>query len=414
MTDKKFGKCLSLCAIFTTLILWCGIAACQQPTLEKFNMSDAARYQELIDKFSSDEFINEQLALADKYTTVFCSPEKLDYLMNAGTRASDKQRAFNNYELYSFGLLFSRPIGLYNKDLMKSGFLAADLAVEWFLFRMTAGCLSRSVLSAMLSNRTQYIELLQTLLARKTMNDETASILLELQKISPYRTTLFVGHVSPATIRRAIAPMCGLTALTLASRSMQSSLLLNRPFDLSTWWNGSASAEPEGVFDLFEKNRFFTLPSDALRGNISGVCNDVFRSFNLLPLWTESPYVTWGTQMAYVMLYFNWSASQLFLPAWSAWLCQTAPIMLTLLVAHQKADGNKEEQDRLEDCLQKYIKRGHTVQPLVWLKHKVINYALWQTVVNCMLALPAWIKIGQALYPLVKTMFNDKGSVDAV
>lgn len=414
MTDKKFGKCLSLSAIFTTLILWCGIVACQQPTLEKFDASHVAQYQALIEQFASDEFINSQLALADEYTTLFCSPEKLDYLMNAGKRASDKQRAFNNHELYSFGWPFSRPIGIYNKDLMRGGFLIADLAVEWFLFRMTAGCLSRSVLSEMLSNRTQYIELLQTFLARKTVNEETASILLELQKISPYRNTLFVGHVSAATIRRAIAPLCGLTMLTLASRSMQSSLLLHRPFDLNTWWNGSAPQEPEGVFDLFEKNRFFTLPSDALRGNISGVCNDVFRSFNLLPLWTESPYVTWGTQMAYVILYFNWSASKLFLPAWSASLSKTAPIMLTLLLAHQKADGNKEEQDRLEDCLQKYIKRGHTVQPLEWLKHKVINYALWQTVVNCILALPAWIKIGQALYPLAKTMFNEKGSVDAV
>lgn len=405
MTDKKIRKCVLRLVVCITLILWCGFAACQQAPLEK--------YQSLIELVQSDEFIESQLDLADEYVKNFCSEEQLAFYMNAAQRAADKQRAFNNQELYSFGTFFSKQVSLYNKDVMRCGFLAADLGIEWLLFYMTAQSLSKSLFTEMMSNRQQYIDLLQRLIAHKTMNDETASILSDLEKLSPYSTTLFVGHVSVAAMRRALLPVCGLAVLTLMSRSMQSSLLLRRPFDVSEWFYGSTSSEPDGLFDLFEKNKFFMLPSDALRGNISGICNDVFRSFNLLPVWTESLYVTWGAEMMYGIFYLHWSARHLFLPAWSSWLFKTAPMLLMLLSAHQKADRNKDEQERLEECLQKYIRRGHTVQPLTWLKHKVINYALWQTAVNCVLALPAWIKIGQTLYPLIKSLFNNEGTLDA-
>lgn len=390
--------CLSLQAIFITLILWCAVVEAQQPAPEILNR--------FIDDKQLEKILEPAMLAAEKY----CSDEYIDQLINKEHYQRMLQENFNDQLLVRLPLIPHIELGIYAKDLMKGGLLAGDWIIEWLLYKWFHSYVVELMLNHVVQHCDDYLDLLQSVSDGKIAADQLAG---KMQEVGPYS--------AQSTIRKAL-PLFDTKLISMAmmavvvSQSMlwsKKSLFLVEEPNLTAFFKmpEASGNKPMSLFSFVERHPVLSMPLYPMRGGIMNSVNIVFKSWGLLPGWSDAWYVTLGTQISFMLLFINRTYTTKFSTGWIKWSTQSTDIFRTLLGAYQKSlsDETMSDQARahIKDMLKRYIAQGHALSFIEWMSLKVFWYGIWQTAVNCTLALPAWIKIGKSAYQLYKTVNKD-------
>lgn len=390
--------CLSLQAIFITLILWCAVVEAQQPA------------PEILDRFIDDKQLEKILEPAMLAAEKYCSDEYIDQLVNKEHYQRMWQENFNNQLLARLPLVHNIELGIYAKDLMKGGFLAGDWMIEWLLYTWCHSYIVNLMFDHVVLHCDDYLNLLQSVSDGKFPADQLAG---KMHEIGPFSVQSTIKQALPLLDKQLIGMAMMAVVVSQSMLWSKKSLFLVDEPDLSAFFKVPEvhGNKPISLFSFVEKNPLLSMPLYPMRGGVMNTVNMVFRSWGLLPEWSDAWYVSLGTQISFMLLFINRTYTTKFSTSWIKWSTQSTDIFRTLLDAYQKSLSDETISDQarvhIKDMLKRYIAQGHTLSFIEWMSLKIFWYGIWQTAVNCTLALPAWIKIGKSAYQLYKTVNND-------
>lgn len=394
------SKCLSLCAVFTTLILWCGVVATQQPASEILNRFN--------DDIQIDLVLDSALKVAEKYS----SNEYIDHLVNADHYKRIAQQEINESLFARIPLLPNFEVGIYAKDFMKSGFLAAEWLLEWTIYKWCCWYAARTMFDHITIRIDDYLSLIQ--------DNKTDSALLseKIQELGPYKgTSQYFQFLADKNI---IFFVINIVIISQLTRKSKHSLLLVQEPSLAELFKvkQSKSDKPISAFTFIERHPILSLPLDPMRGGITTVINMMFKACGLLPNWVDRWHVALGTDASFLLFFLTRMHATHFASCWKSWTTKSSDILHVLLTTYKKVLSNPkatiQEREEVSRVLKRYIVQAHTISFLQWMSYKVFWYGMWQTAVNCTLALPAWIKLGSGAYQLWKTAQDDFDGDDDV
>jgi hypothetical protein len=395
------SRCLSLCAVFTTLILWRWVVAQQQPA------------SEILDRFSVDKQLELFIEHAEATAEQYCSSEYIDRLVHADFYRQANRDAYNNQILARLPLLPSGEIGLYVKDCINGGFLASSWFFEWILYKWCCWYATQIVFNHISSNLADYLNLFR-------QHDEGLILSSQLgEKIGKLGSDTTIQRMHQLFANKNCIAF--ITSMVVASQFMKAgkhSLLPNReqhflsPLDPVP----SKTGLPISVFSFIERHPVISLPLTPTQDGISKLINKAFKSFGLIPEWTDHWSIAIGTELSFLFIFLARMYQKHFFDGWKSRVSRSSDVFYALLKSYQKiCSGNQataHEREEIAKLLKRYITQGHTVSFLEWMKYKIVCYGIWQTAVNCCIALPAWIKLGKGAYEVWQSAHHNSTNTD--
>lgn len=387
---------MSLCTVFTTLILWCGVVAEQQPPSEIFY------------RFTDDKQLALILESALKVAEKYSSDEYIDRLINADHCKRIARQEWNEHLFTRFPLSPNCEVGIYTKDFLKGGFLATEWLIEWLVYKWCCWYATRVMFDHITAHSQDYLDMIYEL-------DEgilhTAQLNKKIQELGPHATMLQTWQlcVDKKFIFFIITMIIGAQLISASKKSLF--LVQESSFtDIFKVPQGNA-CKPVSAFTFVERHPILSLPLNPGRGGVTTMINMLFKSCGLLPGWVDQWYITVGTEVSFIVLFLLRMHSKQLSDGWIAWVSKSTDVLRTLLLAHQKVVSNPQalahEREEVKRMLMRYVVQGHTVSFLDWMKYKIFCYGMWQVGVNCVLALPAWIELCKGAYQLWKAIQND-------
>lgn len=387
------SKCLSLCAVFTTLILWCGVVATQQPA------------SEILNRFNDDNQVDLILDSALKVAEKYSSDEYIDHLVNADHYKRIAQQEINEYLFARLPVSPNFEVGIYAKDFMKSSFLAAEWLLEWTIYKWCCWYAARTMFDHITIHIDEYLSLIQ--------DNKTDSALLseKIQEFGPYKGTS--QYFQFLTDKNIIFFVVNIMIISQLTRNSKHSLLLVQEPSLAELFKvkQSKSNGPISAFTFIERHPIFSLPLDPMRGGVTTVINMMFKSCGLLPNWVDRWYVMLGADISFLLFFLTRMHVTHFASCWKSWITKSFDVLHALLTTYKKVSSNPratvQEREEVSRVIKRYIAQGYNISFLQWMSYKVFWHSIWQTSVNCTLALPGWIKLGTGAYHLWKPAKDD-------
>ena len=323
------------------------------------------------------------------------------------------QETFNNQLLARLPLVPDVELGIYAKDLMKGGFLASDWMIEWLLYKWCHSYVVHLMFDHIVQHCDDYLNLLESVSDGKVAADQLAK---KMQDAGPDREQSTLKKALPLLDKKFIGTAMMIVIISQAMHWSKKSLFLVQEPDLRALLKipEVRDNKPMSLFSFVEQHPVLSMPLYPMRGGVMNGVNIAFKTWGLLPEWSNAWYVSLGTQIAFLLFFMNRTYTTKFSTGWIKWSIQSTDIFRTLLSAYKKSLSdevmNDQSRAQIKDMLKRYIAQGHTFSFIEWMTLKVFWYGMWQTAVNCTLALPAWIKVGSCAYQLYKTINNDSQS----
>lgn len=365
---------------------------------------------EILDRFIDDKKLEQILEPAMLAAEKYCSDKYIDQLVNKDHYQRVLQENFNDQLLVHLSVVPHVELGIYAKDLMKCGFLAGDWMIEWLLYKWFHSYVIELMFNHVVEHCDDYLNILQSVSNGHVAADQLAK---KMQEASPFSGESILKKALPLFDKKLIGMTMMAVVVSQLMLSGKKSLFLVEEPDLATFFKipEARGNKPMSLFSFIERNPLLSMPLYPMRGGVMGSINMVFKSWGLLPEWSDTWSVTLGIQISFMLLFINRIYTTKFSMSWIKWSTQSTDIFRTLLGSYQKSISDKtmSDQDRvhIKDMLKRYIAQGHTLSFIEWMSHKIFWYGIWQTAVNCALALPVWIKIGACAYQFYKTFNND-------
>jgi len=367
---------------------------------------------EILDHFIDEKQLEQILQPAMLAMEKYCSDEYIDLLINREHYKRMQQENFNEQLLARLPFIPNIELGLYAKDLMKGGFLAGDWMIEWLLYKWCHSYVIDLMFDHVAQRCDDYLNILQLVGEGKVAADQLSK---KLQEIGPHETKSFIKRALPLLDKNLIGMAMMAVVVSQSILWSKKSLCLVEEPSLAALFKmpEAKNNKPISFFSFVERHPILSMPLYPMRGGIMTNINIAFKAWGLLPEWNDAWYITLGTQISYMLLFINRTYTTKFLTSWIRWATQSTDIFRTLLSTYKASllDESITEQGRMQikEMLRRYIMQGHTLSFIEWMTLKIFWYGTWQTVVNCTLALPAWIKIGKGAYALYRTVNDDVG-----
>lgn len=348
---------------------------------------------------------NELLKKTEKYLDT----NYIDRLMSVSQCKQKALESFNNHLITRFSLFpFFPEVGIYNKDVLKTGFLTTEWAIEWLMYKWSRWFAAQTMKNHLKDRIDDYLDLFQE------FDDEVCSsemLLGRIHELAPKRDFF------QQTIDKDFIFFVMILALCMQGiRMSQNIFLVKQESTLMNIVTGkNDSLKPMSAFTLIDRHPILSLPLYPMKGNVSTVINACFKYFGALPEWADKHYTLLGIEFSFLLFFVTRMLSSMLYHSWSAWVAGSTDILKVVLKSYKamllNPHATDQEKEYLDKMILKYVTQGMSVPFVEWMTYKVFWYGVWQTTANCIFAFPAWMKIGKSIYTLWSASYADTEAI---
>lgn len=389
---KKNVLCqrIALEAIFTTLILWCGLCGLPQamPDLSSVLSHNAITDADLDDQLGDQELAGydkkKLQALIDKSLVMIdrIPAEKIHALCERYEHSLHKQDAFNNRLIAQMKVTPWRKVGLYNKDVMKLGCCAGDVAIDWVIYHRWIERSSLVIRNFVALNAPRLLSL--------HLGNEDVRV-AEQEALYQSLVALLDKQSSSFVLLSAVVNM--------TSSVVQDGLALNTK-SFSEIHNLIVGKKAISAFSLLEKQPFITLPISFLNGSWSDYLVHYCQHYGIVQHYWSAWYMLFSKRLIFHACFFRWHTRYVVRRTLKLLTNDYRSCLEEWSVLNQSSSNS--ETDRVASgavlkALIDYVGRGSFTG---WLEKKWMWYGIFNATFNCCVAFPLWVKCARWAYSL--------------
>jgi len=367
------------------------------------------QYKDIIDNATDNSTLQQIIANAEKQAEEFTQPEVLELLSQPDGTRIQEQLKFNQQLLTSITLSqdLGVQVGIYNEDVIRTGLMGAAWGLEWAFHNYLSDLLVDRYLELLIANTDQICDL-----AAKNPTPDQQTLVspkLELPNILPF---------FPIINRSMALVIAGYATSSIALAQAQAYYLPEGTLPPSS----NDSARPMSITSFIPFNLFKLATPQTWTTYI----NDWFIDNGWMETWTQSMYWAWTKELFVTMMWLRGFIKHYADHAFNSFVTENLSVIAPML--KQIMDGaNTLRQAQGERP--KNGAHGEPVEPFerttlrtllasemnitlnTWVMIKSAQASFWHSIINVLVATPAWKKIISKTYQLYQAVYTKpKGS----
>ena len=323
------------------------------------------KHKEVIDRATNqqtiDAFITKGDAAAERYT----NPQYLEPFVDPEGHRQKLQRAFNSTLSWTLPTIGTTQFGIYRADIMRTVHLTTAWGIEWWFHRALTAALV----------------------------DMYTVQLLQAQLQPPPEAAGIKALIVPEYNKKILTLLFGYALSIVLLKCIKEHYLIFEPLTHSP-------DQPQSVSEIIPPVVMNFVMMCASPQSLTEIINHFFRKFGLIPEWTSDWKITLTQECIAVFLWYRSYEKN-----------TVQPRVRLMVKKHSQTLQNlqaqlKDSQDHTDEHLivrQLVSDAVHTPFTECFME-KTWKLALWHSVLNVLVATPAWIKIANFVWNLYKEL----------